>query len=130
MLALLDPRLDVDVTRLYRLELYVNIPPQAPGPGQEWRTTSNRSSSVILPTAYAPDEPGASIRLSRAAQNVPTEGFECINSSHIFTFLVSKRGTVNISHTRLNGASVNNNGRSVVADSGHNGTGHILVAAR
>lgn len=33
---------------------YVNMPPQAPDPGQAWRTTSNRSSSEIFPVAYAP----------------------------------------------------------------------------
>ena len=41
-------------SRAELIVLAVNIPPQAPAPGQPWRTTSNRSSSLILPTAKAP----------------------------------------------------------------------------
>ena len=34
--------------------LAVYMPPQAPAPGQAWRTTSRRSASVILPAMSAP----------------------------------------------------------------------------
>ena len=37
-----------------RKSAYVNIPPQAPDPGQALRITSKRSSSEIFPVAYAP----------------------------------------------------------------------------
>jgi hypothetical protein len=43
-----------EIPRASRTELIVlavNMPPQAPGPGQACRTTSNRSSSEIRPTA-------------------------------------------------------------------------------
>lgn len=36
----------------------VNIPPQAPEPGQAWRTTSSRSSADILPVGKSHQDSG------------------------------------------------------------------------
>ena len=73
--------------------LAVYIPPQAPGPGQAWRTTSNRSSSAIFLTAKAP-ESVVNVNLPLQANKKRTIGLECVRNINCVALFVTHGGTI------------------------------------
>ena len=73
--------------------LAVYIPPQAPGPGHAWRTTSNRSSSAIFPTAKAPENV-VSVILPLQVNKKRTIRFECVRNIDCVALLVTHRRTI------------------------------------
>jgi hypothetical protein len=68
--------------------LAVYMPPQAPGPGHPWRTTSNRSSSAILPTVKAPEDVVNILTLQVKIKRI-TIGLECVGNIDCVAFLVT-----------------------------------------
>jgi len=69
--------------------LAVYIPPQAPGPGHAWRTTSNRSSSAILPTVKAPEDAVNIILTLHVKIERTTIGLECVGNIDCVALLVA-----------------------------------------
>jgi len=107
----------------------VNIPPQAPDPGQALRITSKRSSSEIFPVAYAPTlgELGIILESERIGQR-HTICFERVSDVYWITFLEAEGRAVNVPDTRLYSPTVDDNSRYVHPEGGDSTTRHVFVA--
>lgn len=58
-----------------------------------------------------------------------TVRFEGIHSSHVISLFVAECGAVDVADTGLNGTSVDNDSRAVVAGCSNHTTWHVLVAS-
>lgn len=71
-----------------------------------------------------------SLLLRDLASHERSVRLESVDSGHVVALLVAKRGTVDVTYTGLDGSAIDDDGRAVVADGGHETARHILVASK
>lgn len=127
---------------------YVYIPPQAPAPGQECRTTSKRSSSLMIPVVYAPaTDCQREYKIDRGASYIPYDssasamltvplfwkpilGQSNQHCSERYARPTTRGRLTYVTPSGLDGSAIYDDSRAIVADGGHEAARHILVAAR
>jgi len=64
------------------------------------------------------------------SNSIGTKGFKGIRNVHSVTFLVPHSWAIDMPYSRLDRASINNNGWPVVSKCRHETTWHVLVTSR